>query len=131
MVAFLSYGLFWISFATLNILPKMGYGAASDAMSMALYLFIWGMLSLCLFIATLKKSPWSLVFVFFTVVVLFMLLAAHFWSESKGVLKAAGIEGIICGLSAIYVAFGEILNPIYGRTIIPLFERTKVAPIKK
>jgi succinate-acetate transporter protein len=59
--------------------------------------------------------------VFFTVVVLFFLLAAHYWTESKAVQKAAGIEGIICGLSAIYVAFGELLNPTYDRTMLPLF----------
>ena len=57
------------------------------------------------------------------VLLLFFLLAAHYWTESENVGKAAGIEGIICGLSAIYTAFGEILNPIYGRTIIPLGER--------
>jgi succinate-acetate transporter protein len=129
MVAFLGYGLFWESFCFLLIFPKMGWGTAADAPSLALYLFIWGVFSSCMFVATLKKHPWSLVVLFATVVILFFLLAAHFWSESEGLLKAAGIEGIICGLLAIYVAFGEILNPIYGRTIIPLGERNQ--PPKK
>lgn len=124
MIAFMSYGLFWISLSTLLILPKMGLGAAPNSMSMAFYLFIWGIFSLNMFIATLKRAPYALCFVFFTVVVLFMLLAAHHWSENAKVGKAAGIEGIICGLSAIYVAFGEILNETYGRTIIPLGVRT-------
>ena len=123
MIAFLSYGLFWISFCFMLIFPGIGFGTAPDAASLALYLFIWGVFSTCMFVGTLKKSPYALVFVFFTVVILFYLLAAHFWSGNDTVLKAAGIEGVICGLSAIYVAFGEILNPIYGRTIIPLGER--------
>ena len=123
MIAFLSYGLFWISFCFLIIFPSLGFGVTSDAMSLALYLFIWGVFSTCMFVGTLKKSPRSLCFVFLTVVILFYLLALHFWTGSELVLKVAGIEGILCGLSAIYVAFGEILNPIYGRTIIPLFER--------
>lgn len=132
MVAFLSYGLFWISFCFIVLAPAMGIATKADAPSLALYLFIWGVFSTNMFVATLKKSPWALVFVFFTVVILFFLLAAHFWSESEAVLKAAGIEGIICGLSAIYVAFGEILNPIYGRTIIPLGERNQgTGPIIK
>lgn len=83
-----------------------------------------------MFVGTLKKSPWALVFVFFTVVILFFLLAAHNWTENKPLGKAAGIEGIICGLSAIYTAFGEILNEVYGRTIIPLGIRTP-APANK
>jgi uncharacterized protein len=102
------------------MLPKMGLATPSDSTSMGCYLFIWGVFSTCMFIGTLKKAPYALVFVFFTVVILFFLLAAHYWSESAKVLQAAGIEGVICGLSAIYVAFGEILNEVYGRTIIPL-----------
>lgn len=123
MIAFLSYGFFWWSFALVNMLPTMGYSAKSDDMGLAFYLFIWGIFSLCMFIATFKKSPWALVFVFFTVVVLFELLAIFHWTKDKGWEKAGGIEGIICGLSAIYTAFGEILNATYGRTIIPLGER--------
>jgi succinate-acetate transporter protein len=95
MIAFLSYGFFWWSFSILLIIPKMGYGAAADPMSLAFYLFIWGVFSLCMFVATFKRLPWALTWIFFTVVILFWLLAAHFWSESPAVLKAAGIEGII------------------------------------
>lgn len=129
MIAFLSYGLFWISLCVIWTFPKMGIAAAADHDSMAWYLFIWGIFSTCMFVGTWKKAPYALVFVFFTVVVLFMLLAAYHWTESEGVEKAAGIEGVICGLSAIYTAFGEILNETYGRTIIPLGVRT--APKKK
>jgi succinate-acetate transporter protein len=124
MIAFLSYGCFWISLCALMMIPKMGYGAAADPESMGWYLFIWGVFSTCMFVGTLKKSPWALVFVFFTVVILFFLLAAHNWTESKSTGKAAGIEGVICGISAIYTAFGEILNEVYGRTILPLGVRT-------
>lgn len=125
MVAFMSYGFFWESFCFMLILPALGWGTAPNTSSLALYMFIWGVFSTCMFVATLKKAPLALVFVFLTVVVLFFLLAAHFWTESATILKAAGIEGIICGLSAIYTAFGEILNPIYGRTMLPLGERNQ------
>jgi len=120
MIAFMSYGLFWISLCTLIILPNWNASAAANHESMAWYLFIWGVFSTCMFVGTLKKSPWALVIVFLTVVVLFFLLASYYWTLNPDVLKAAGIEGIICGLSAIYTAFGEILNETYGRTILPL-----------
>ncbi len=120
MIAFLSYGLFWISLAFLLMLPKMGLADATNPEGMAFYLFIWGVFSTCMFIGTLKKAPYALVFVFFTVVILFFMLASHYWTESVKLGKAAGIEGVICGLSAIYTAFGEILNETYGRTILPL-----------
>jgi succinate-acetate transporter protein len=82
MIAFLSYGFFWWSLVFTLVIPKMGYGTAPSSMGMAFYLFIWGCFSTCMFIGTLKKSPWALVFVFFTVIILFMLLAAHYWTES-------------------------------------------------
>lgn len=123
-IAFMSYGFFWWSFVFLLILPKMGLVAATNPEGLACYMFIWGIFSFIMFVATLKKAPYALCFVFFTVVLLFELLAAHFWTENAGLLKAAGVEGIICGLSAIYVAAGEILNETYGRTILPLGMRT-------
>jgi succinate-acetate transporter protein len=127
-VAFLSYGCFWISLIFIQILPKMGISDKAEPTAMAWYCFIWGIFTVGMFVATLKSAPYVLAWVFFTVVVLFFLLAAHFWTESAGVLKAAGIEGIICGLSAIYVAFGELLNATYGRTILWIGVRTPKKP---
>lgn len=38
-----------------------------------------------------------------------------------GIAQAiAGIEGVICGLSAIYVAVAEVLNEVYGRIVLPI-----------
>lgn len=111
MIAFLSYGLFWWSLIILIAFPKMGvFAAATDHAGMAWYLFIWGLFSLCMFVGTiLKRAPWALVWVFFTVVVLFWLLAIRHWAESETVERVAGVEGIVCGLSAIYLAFAQIL----------------------
>jgi succinate-acetate transporter protein len=130
-IAFVSYGCFWISFCLMLMIPAKGWGAAPNADSVAWYLFIWGIFSTIMFVGTLKKAPWALVFVFFTVVILFMLLAAHNWTLDAKVGKAAGVEGIICGLSAIYTAAGELLNEVYGRTIVPLGIRTPAPPLKK
>ena len=111
MVAFLSYGLFWWSLILILALPKMGvFAAATDHAAMGCYLFIWGLFSLCMFAGTiLKRAPWALVWVFFTVVILFWLLAARHWAESEAVEVVAGYEGVVCGLSAIYLAFAQIL----------------------
>ena len=125
MIAFMSYGFFWWSLILIIMLPKMGNFPAPDNVAMGFYLFIWGIFSLCMFVGTLlKRAPIALSFIFFTVVILFMLLAATKWSESEKLEKAAGIEGIICGLSAIYLAFAMILNDVSGRTILPVGART-------
>jgi succinate-acetate transporter protein len=32
----------------------------------------------------------------------------------------AGIESIFCGLSAIYACAAQVLNEVYGKTVLPL-----------
>ena len=46
---FTSYGLFWLSFAALNLLPMMGLGEPTSPEAMAAYLFMWGLFTLVLF----------------------------------------------------------------------------------
>ena len=58
--------------------------------------------------------------VFGTLVVLFALLALGDFSHNSAIKIVAGYEGILCGLSAVYAAIAQVLNEVYGRTILPL-----------
>lgn len=79
MIAFMSYGFFWWSLVITVALPTT-YTNKADHKAMGCYLFIWGIFSFMMFVATiLKKLPIVLSYLFFTVVVLFMLLAARHW----------------------------------------------------
>ncbi len=115
--AFTSYGFFWISLVAIWLLPSFGVGASEPAF-VAWYLFIWGMFSLFMFIGTLGKSK-VMQFVFFTLVILFMLLAIHYWAHSEAIGIAAGWVGIVCGASAFYLAMAELLDEVKGRKILP------------
>ena len=100
------------------VFPKPGDTALGS------YLFMWGLFTGLMFISTLKK-PKALQFVFLSLTILFWLLAlSHFVGSTTeiGLLigKIAGFEGIICGLSAIYLAMAEVINETYGRTVIPI-----------
>jgi succinate-acetate transporter protein len=75
MLAFGSYGLFWWSFVFLLILPKMGLATPPDPVSLAAYLFMWGLFTLVMFFATLKLTR-GLQVVFISLAVLFFLLTA-------------------------------------------------------
>ena len=126
MIAFLSYGFFWWSLVFTIVIPTLGYAKAPDNNAMSCYLFIWGVFSLIMLVGSyLKRLPLVLSWVFFTVVLLFSLLAAYHWTLSPGVLKTAGIEGVICGLSAIYLAAAEILNELAGRQVLYVGLRTQ------
>ena len=119
MVAFTSYGLFWLSLVALVQMPKMGLAAPSDHRAMAAYLFVWGFFTFILFLATFKTSI-ALMVVFFSLTVLFCMLGFADASGNKGLTQIAGYEGIFCGLSAIYLGAAQILNEVYGRTVVPI-----------
>lgn len=123
-VAFASYGFFWLTLVGLILGPAKGLGEGTTEGLMGWYFFFWGLFTLAMFIGTLRINR-SLQVVFLTLVILFWLLAIRDWAGSSVVGKIAGWEGIICGLSAIYGAFAQILNEVYGKVILPL------GPVKK
>lgn len=122
MVAFTSYGFFWLSFVALNLLNYL------TQQSMAAYFFMWGLFTFFMFFGTLKKNR-AIQMVFGSLTILFFLLAAKSTILASTSLTAAdlelftrliGIEGIICGFSAFYLAMAEVLNAEQGRTVLPI-----------
>jgi uncharacterized protein len=119
MVAFGSFGLFWLSFALLLILPKLGLATAPDAVSLASYFFMWGLFTLVMFFATLKLSR-GLQVVFITLAVLFFLLMAGELTGNSTIVTVAGYEGIFTGLSAVYVGLATVMNETYKKNVLPV-----------
>ncbi len=122
--AFTSYGLFWLSLVGLIVMPNLGWGEAPTTSAMSAYLFMWGLFTGVMFLATLRLNR-ALQFVFGSLALLFFLLAFAYLTGSAVLLFIAGIEGIICGLSAIYTALAQVLNEVYGYTVAPIW------PVKK
>jgi len=128
-VAFTSYGLFWWSFAFISTQSVIIYSYSSTTSeSLMAYFFMWGLFTLCMFFGTLKKNR-AIQFVFASLFILFFLLAAKFAilaytsmisTDLNLFTQIIGIEGIICGLSAVYLAIAEILNEAEGRTVLPI-----------
>ncbi|HTX61583.1 MAG TPA: acetate uptake transporter [Methanobacterium sp.] len=118
-VAFASYGLFWWSFAVLLMLPKLGLAAAPDEASLVAYLFMWGLFTAVMFIATLKLSR-GLQAIFATLAILFFLLALGDYTGNTTITIIAGYEGILTGLIATYVGLAEVINETYGRKALPV-----------
>lgn len=117
--AFTSYGFFWLTLVALIVLPKLGLAAAASSNAMAWFLGLWGFFTLLMFIGTLKLSR-ALQIVFGTLVVLFALLAIGDATGNEHLKTVAGYEGIFCGLSAIYTGMAQVLNQVYGKTVLPL-----------
>jgi succinate-acetate transporter protein len=119
LTAFGSFGLFWFTLAFLIIMPAMGWGNAPETPAMVAYLVMWGIFTGVMFIGTLKLNR-ALQVVFASLTILFFLLAIGEGTGSVVVTRIAGIEGIFCGLSAMYAALAQVLNSVYGRTVVPL-----------
>ena len=119
LVAFASYGFFWLTLVALLVLPKLGWGDKSSPTAMAWYLGMWGLFTLLMFIGTLKLNR-ALQVVFATLTILFFLLAIGEATGSAQLSVFAGYEGIFCGLSAMYAAIAQVLNEVYQRTVLPL-----------
>lgn len=127
-VAFTSYGLFWWSLVMLLVLPKISFlnGFASpSAASMAAYFLMWGIFTFAMFFGTLKINR-GLQFVFLSLAILFFMLTIRELTNNPVLFGTVtfntitGIEGVICGLSAVYLAIAEVLNDVYRKTILPI-----------
>lgn len=119
VTAFTSYGSFWLTLVAIIVAPRFGWAEPTPPAFMGWYLFLWGLLTFFLFIATLK-GPRALQVVFLTLVILFWLLAVRDWTGSKLIGTIAGYEGIVCGLSAIYLAMAEVINEKFEREVLPV-----------
>lgn len=120
--AFTSYGLFWITLVFLWVFPKIGWADPTPAAFMGWYLFMWGLFTFFMWIGTFGNNR-NLQFVFLSLTILFVLLAIKDWTGNKTIGIIAGWEGIICGLSAIYLAMAEVIKETQGKTILPFGER--------
>jgi hypothetical protein len=121
--AFTSYGLFWLTLVALWIIPGTGApnGAETPLPYLGWYLALWGVFTFFMWFGTFGRNR-ALQFVFLGLWILFFLLAARDWSGSAPVGRIAGFEGIVCGLSAVYLAMAEVLNEAKGRKVLPVGE---------
>ena len=124
--AFCSYGLFWWSLVALIIMPTVSFFEVAKPLetAMAAYFFMWGLFTAIMFFGSLKTNR-ALQFVFASLAILFFLLTTRDLTGSATIGTLAGYEGIICGLSAFYLALAEVLNEVHGKTILPICPMSK------
>lgn len=119
--AFTAYGMFWLALVGILLLPKATFGTdfPPSSTSMGFFLFFWGVFTLIMFFGTLKLNR-MLQVVFFTLTLLFFLLAIAEFTENKSITVIAGYEGIFCGLSAMYGTAALVLNEVHGKKVLPV-----------
>jgi hypothetical protein len=118
VTAFTSYGLFWWSLVFILIFKDL---PGTPVAYMAWYFFMWGLFTFFMWFGTFGKNR-SIQLVFLSLTILFWLLAIRDWTGNSTIGIIAGWEGIICGLSAVYLAMAEVLNEVHGRVVLPIGE---------
>ncbi len=117
--AFGSFGAFWMSFATMEILVAQGTLDPVPAGGIATFLIAWGIFTGFMSIGTFKINR-ALQVIFITLTLLFFLLAIGVYSATAH--RIAGIEGIICALSALYTSAAIVINTTWEKEMLPLGE---------
>jgi len=117
-VAFTSYGLFWWWFAFLNWTVGGGLIKAPSAAGVGFALFLWGVFTFYMWLASfrLNRAVWS---VFLLLWITFILLAIGAWGQPWA-HTLGGWVGLVTGLDAMYVSYAEVMNAVYGKTVVPL-----------
>jgi succinate-acetate transporter protein len=80
---------------------------------------MWGLFTFAMFFGTIKANR-ALQFVFLSLAILFFLLVARELTGNATIATITGIEGVICGASAIYLALAEVLNESNQKTVLPI-----------
>ena len=119
MTAFISYGFFWLTLVGLIFMAKWGWISATPGAALVSYLVVWGIFTLLLFFGTLRINI-ALQLVFGSLTILFFLLAIGDATKIESITRLAGYEGIVCGSLAIYTGIANLLNEVYGYTVLPL-----------
>jgi len=115
-----NYGAFWIALASMVVM-QMNKWIPADASKGWLFatLVAWTIFTAVLWIATFRHSK-ALVWVFSTLLLLFILLDVAVKTGNPTLTHIAGWEGIFCALTAWYLMSAVILNEAYGRVVLPV-----------
>ncbi|CEF54804.1 acetate uptake transporter [Acetobacter ghanensis] len=123
MTAFIAYGAFWLTLVALIAMPHTGIVPASSPQLVGSYLLLWALFTFVMFLGTLRATRAHQV-IFGTLVILFILLGLGDLLGQPELTLIAGYEGLICGLSAVYLAAAEILEAQFKYSVLPVGPHT-------
>lgn len=118
--AFSSYGAFWISFGILELFARqLGIAEEFAPVALAWFFLGWTIFTLFMWIGSWGVNT-ALGIVFTLLLATFILLVLTEFTHSGGLRNIAGYVGIVTAIAAWYVAAADVINDVYGRTILPV-----------
>ncbi|WP_051316944.1 acetate uptake transporter [Ectobacillus panaciterrae] len=117
--AFTSYGAFWIALSSMvyfELTGVLSFGADRN-IAVGVFLIAWTLFTFYMWIGTFRLNR-SLNIVFGLLLATFILLDLTEFKIISGPI--AGYFGIGTALAAWYASAAGILNPLYGRDVLPI-----------
>lgn len=115
--AFVGYGAFWMTFATILLCNHFGIYQSSHT-DVGWFLVGFTLFTFLLWIPAMRIHA-AMATTFTLLLIGFILLVvAHFWAPSLTVV--AGYELMLCASSALYMMASSIYNDVFERTVLPL-----------
>ncbi len=122
MCAFGSYGAFWIALASMVIFEQNGILKPEVTTGWLLWTLIaWTLFTAMLTWATFYTKNWALQLVFVSLLILFILLDVNV-ATGGSLGSIPGWEGIWTAFTAWYLMTAEVVNPLAGRTVLPILK---------
>lgn len=116
-LAFTSFGAFWLAYATFAHFFVEELGPGGDAAT-SLFLFVWAVFSAYMTVAAVRATP--VVFgVFVLLTLTLVLLGAASASGAGALTMLGGWTGLLTAVVAWYGSAGDVINLMWGRTLLP------------
>jgi succinate-acetate transporter protein len=120
--AFSGYGAFWISYWLLTtfFVPQIARTGSAGAVGafVGLYLFLWGIFTTYMLIASLAGSKAVTGVFLLLALTYFCLCIGAYWSRNWWTY-IGGYLGILTAVNALYVSFADVTNASFKRHILP------------
>ncbi|MHB1499670.1 MAG: acetate uptake transporter [Candidatus Dormibacteria bacterium] len=118
--AFTSYGCFWFSYYLLVGVWAKSVTPADASPIIGLYLFMWGVFTAYMFVASLGGTrAVQVVFALLTLTFLVLGVGAWGWGGGTGLTHIGGYLGILTAIAALYTSFADVTNATFKRVVLP------------
>lgn len=118
---FSSYAMFWISLAFFFFFAERLAltDPAVQGPAVGLTLLMWTIFTVFVWIASIKTN-WTIFVTFTVLLAAFIVLTIGFWTGNAGLIQIGGYLGILDSALAFYLAGAGLINPMFGRDVLPV-----------
>ncbi len=121
--AFTSYGAFWLSFWALVTFYIDRIPEEQAPLVIGWFLIAWGIFTAYMFIGTFRINA-ALMIVFLLLTTTFFILGIGDLLGSDLIGNIGGYVGLATAFAAWYLSAADVINDTYGRTVLPVGERS-------